>query len=110
MQVGGTTTFSVAFTSTTGTATDPTVITFLLREGIDGTEREWTYNAVPIQGTHYPTGTNPIVRDSAGAFHVVYVTRKPERHVGFWRGTGTVNQSSQVTVFVAHSDVVLVEP
>jgi len=104
-QVGNSITFSVAFTNASGSATDPTVVTFSLREHLDGTERQWTYNAVPVEGTHYPTGANPIVRDSAGAFHVVYVTRKPERHVGFWLGTGTVNQSSQTTEFVRHSDL-----
>jgi hypothetical protein len=45
------------------------------------------------------------VRDSTGNFHLVYVTRKAERHVGFWVGTGTVNQTSQTTVFVRHADV-----
>lgn len=103
--VGSTHTFSVEFTNTSGTATDPTVITFFLREHIDGTEREWTYNAVPVEGTHYPTGTNPVVKDGTGAYHLAYVPRKAERHTGFWLGTGTVNQSSQVTALVRHSEV-----
>jgi hypothetical protein len=105
MHVGGTVTFTVAFTNTSGSATDPTTVSFWLNEVVDASEREWTYNAAPVEGTHYPTGANPIVKDATGNYHVVYVTRKAERHVGFWLGTGTVNQSSQTTVFVRHTDV-----
>ncbi len=107
--VGQDLTFSVAFTNSSDVATDPTTVRFLLREGIDGTELEWLYNAVPVSGTHYPVGTNPVVRDSTGAYHVVWVSRKAERHTGFWAGAGAVNQSSQVTAFVQHSELAAID-
>ena len=44
-------------------------------------------------------------RDSTGTYHVVWVSRKAERHTGFWAGAGTVNQSSQTTAFVRHSEI-----
>ena len=84
--IGQDLTFSVVFTNTSGIAADPTTIRFLLREGIDGTELEWLYNAAPVAGTHYPVGANPIVRDSTGTYHVVWASRKAERHTGFWAG------------------------
>lgn len=98
-------TFSVVFTNTSGVEADPTVVTFWLREGIDGTELQWTYAAVPVAGTDYPVGANPVVKDSTGNYHVVWVARKPERLTAFWLGTGTVDQSSQTTVFVRHTEV-----
>lgn len=107
--IGQTLTFSVLFTDEDSIAADPTVVTFFLREGIDGTELEWTFNAVPIEGTHYPTGMNPIEKDSTGNYSLPFVSRKAERHTGFWRGTGAVNQTSQVTVFVRHSDIEAVD-
>jgi hypothetical protein len=109
--IGQLLTFSVVFTNnTTGVATDPTTVSFFLREAIDGTELQWTYNAAPVEGTHYPTGANPVVKDSTGTYHVAWVSRKAERHAGVWRGTGnSVNQASQTTAFVRHSDVVLVD-
>jgi len=107
--IGQDLTFSVVFTNTSGIAADPTTIRFLLREGIDGIELEWLYNAAPVSGTHYPVGANPIVRDSTGTYHVVWVSRKAERHTGFWAGAGAVNQSSQVTYFVRHSEVAAVD-
>jgi hypothetical protein len=43
--------FSVTFENSSGTATDPTAsVRFLLREEVDGTELEWTYNAAPVAG------------------------------------------------------------
>lgn len=111
-QIGQLLTFSVIFTNnTTGVAADPTTVRFLLRESIDGTELEWAYNAAPVEGTHYPTGANPVVKDSTGTYHVAWVSRKAERHTGYWQGTGnSVNQASQTTAFVRHSDVLLMEP
>lgn len=104
-------TFSVQFTNTSGTATDPTTVVFFLREGVDNTELQWTYNASPVSGTHYPSGMNPVVRDSSGAYHVVFVARKPERHTGFWKGTGnSVDQTSTSTAFVRHAAIDLAEP
>jgi hypothetical protein len=109
-QIGQLLTFAVAFTNTSGVATDPTTVRFMLHEGIDGTELEWLYNAAPTEGTHYPVGANPIVRDSAGSYHVAWVSRKPERHVGFWKGAGnSVNQTSQSAAFVRHSDVAIMD-
>ena len=107
--VGQDLTFSVVFTNSSDIATDPTTVRFLLREGIDGTELEWLYNAAPVSGTHYPVGANPVVRDSTGTYHVVWLARKAERLTGFWAGTGTVNQSSQVTFFVRHSEVAAID-
>lgn len=104
-QIGQALTYSIVFTNSSSIAADPTVVQFWLREAVDGTELEWTYNAAPVEGTHYPTGANPIVKDSTGTYHVIWVSRKPERHVGFWSGPGVVNQSSQTTAFVRHSDV-----
>lgn len=104
-------TFSVQFTNTSGIAADPTTVVFFLREEVDGTELQWTYNAAPTEGTHYPTGMNPVVRDASGQYHVVFVARKPERHTGFWKGTGnSVNQTSAVTAFVRHAAISLAEP
>lgn len=109
--IGQLLTFSIQFTNTSGIAADPTVVKFYLREEVDGTELEWTYNAAPTEGTHYPTGMNPVVRDSAGAYHVAFVARKPERHTGVWKGSGnSVNQSSLTTAFVRHATIALVEP
>jgi hypothetical protein len=107
--VGQDLTFSVVFTNSSDIATDPTVVNFWLREGIDGTELEWTYNAAPVSGTHYPTGMNPVVKDSTGTYHVVFTARKAERHTGFWQGSGTVNQTNQVTYFVRHSEVAAID-
>jgi hypothetical protein len=92
-----------------GVATDPTLIQFFLREQIDGTFLEWIYNAAPVAGTHYPLGMNPMVRGSAGNYSVAFDARKPEALIGFWRGTGTVNDSTQVTAFVRHVDIPAVD-
>lgn len=102
-------TYSVVFENSAGTAADPSVVRFFLREGVDGTELEWTYNASPVSGTHYPVGANPVVKDATGTYHVVWVSRKPERHTGFWLGSGTVFQSQQETQNVRHSEVGAVE-
>lgn len=107
--VGSLLTFSVEFTNSSSEDADPTVVQFWLREGVDGTELEWTYNAVPVSGTHYPVGANAMIRDSLGNYHVDWVTRKPERHTGFWQGTGTVSQTSQATALVRHTDIAGVE-
>lgn len=108
--IGQAITYSVVFTNSSGVETDPTTIRFFLREGVDGTELEWTYNAAAVEGTHYPVGANAVVRSSAGNFSVKWVSRKPERHVGFWSGAGnSVDQTSQTTYFVRHSDVELID-
>lgn len=97
---------SPTFQTSAGTATDPTTATkFYMREEIDGTELEWTYNAAPVAGTHYPVGMQPIVRVSAGLFTVAYDTRKPERVTGLWVGTGTVFDAVQQTLFVRHVEI-----
>jgi hypothetical protein len=101
---------SPTFATSAGTATDPTVVKFYLREHVDGTELEWTYNATPTEGTHYPTGMQPIVRASAGVYSVAYDGRKPERVTGFWVGTGTVYDALQETLFVRHSELALLDP
>lgn len=96
---------SPTFATSAGTATDPTVVKFYLREEVDGTELEWTYNASPTSGTHYPVGMQPVVRVSAGLFTVAYDSRKPERVTGMWVGTGTVYDAAQETLFVRHAPI-----
>lgn len=108
--IGSSHSFSILFENAAGTATDPTSIRFFLREELDGAELEWTYNAAPVEGTHYPTGMNPITRASAGSYALSWVTRKPERQTGVWVGFGTVFSSEQQTIFVRHSDVAARDP
>lgn len=109
--VGSLLTWAVKFTNSTGSDADPTEVTFLLREELDGTELEWTYDGSPVEGTHYPTGMNPIEKDSTGDFHLEFVSRKPERHTGFWEGNGNdVFQTTQTTAFVRHSLLEAMEP
>jgi hypothetical protein len=104
--VGQAITYSIVFTNSSGVETDPTTARFFLREGVDGVEQLWTYNAAAVEGTHYPTGATPIIKDGTGNYSVEWVTRKPERHVGFWHGVGNdVDQTSQTTYFVRHSDL-----
>lgn len=102
--------FAHTFTNSSGTATDPTTaIKFYLREELDGTELEWTYNASAVEGTHYPTGMQPIVRASQGAYSVAYDTRKTERVTGFFVGTGTVFDAVQLTLFVRHPELAMLD-
>lgn len=96
---------SPTFQTSAGTATDPTVVKFYMREEVDGTELEWTYNASPVAGTHYPVGMQPVARASAGVYSVPYDTRKPERVTGLWVGTGTVYDAVQQTLFVRHVEI-----
>lgn len=107
--VGSTLTFTKKFVDANGADADPSTVKFYLREGIDGVELEWTFNAAPVEGTHYPIGFNPIVKDSTGDYHVLVVARKPERQTGAWRGVGGVNDSSQTTYFVRHSEVSILD-
>jgi len=109
-EIGALITWSQNFTNSAGADADPTVVKFYLREEVDGTELEWTYAAVPVEGTDYPTGMNAVVKDSTGDYHVDFVTRKAERHTGRWRGSGTIFQASASTVFVRHSLIELAEP
>jgi hypothetical protein len=103
--IGDPLTFPVLFTNASGTASDPTTVRFFLLEGVDGTELEWTYDASPVSGTHYPVGANPITKSATGTYSLVWVSRKPERHTGFWLGSGTTFQSQQDAQFVRHSEV-----
>ena len=103
--IGDPLTFSTLFTNAAGTAADPTTVRFFLVEGVDGTELEWSYNVSAVAGTHYPVGANPVVKNATGDYSVVWVSRKPERHTGFWLGSGTVFQSQQDAQFVRHSEV-----
>mgnify|MGYP001558571378 FL=1 len=107
--IGQDLTFSVVFTNTSDVAADPTTVRFFLREGIDGTELEWIYNAAAVEGTHYPVGANSMVKDSTGTYHVIWVSRKAERHTGVWLGAGAINQTSQTTAFVRHSEIEAVD-
>lgn len=110
IELGTRHTFGHVFRDGDGDATDPTVVKFYLREEVDGTELEWTYNAVPVAGTHYPVGMNPIVRNGAGDFEVAYDARKPERVSGFFLGTGTVYEGVAFTLFVRHSAIAILDP
>lgn len=102
--------WSKKFTDSVGADADPTVVKFFLREELTATELEWTYNAAPVSGTDYPTGMNPLVKDSTGDYHVNFVYRKPERHTGRWQGSGTIFQAGEETTLVRHSALVLAEP
>lgn len=108
--IGSLIVWSKKFTDTAGADADPTSIKFFLREEIDGTELEWTYNAAPTEGTHYPTGMNPVVKDSTGDYHVNFIARKAERLTGRWLGSGTYFDANETTNFVRHSLLVLAEP
>lgn len=113
MNIGDQTSFTAHFATITGTDTDPTTVKFFLREELDGTELEWTYAGSPVQGTDYPTGMNPVVKDSAGDYSVLYICRKAERVTGIFKYTNTallVLTQNQKTVFVRHAGVALVEP
>ena len=107
-EIGTLIVWSKLFTNAAGAAADPDVVRFKLREEVDGTELEWSYTtsgAVVVT----PTGQNNIVRDSAGTFHVNFVSRKPERLTGYWLGTGAIFQASTVTVMVRHSLITSVD-
>ncbi|MES2211304.1 MAG: hypothetical protein V4515_14170 [Chloroflexota bacterium] len=91
------------------TPTDPTVVRFLLREHVDGTELEWTYNAAPVSGTHYPVGMNPVVKNGTGDYSVAYDSRKPERVTGFFVGTGVVFDATATTLFVRHAEIAAID-
>ena len=107
--LGSSYTFTFHVENAAGADADPTTVVFWLREWIDGTELQWTFNASPVSGTHYPAGMNPIVKDSTGDYSLVWVTRKPERNAGFWQGIGSVYYSKPEVVFVRHSEVEAVE-
>ena len=105
--------FSVLFLDSAGADVDPTLVRFYLREELDGTELEWVFNAVPTEGTHYPTGQNPVVKDSTGDYHVNYFARKAERVSAYYKAVGgsavTTVQGIR-TAFVRHAGIALVEP
>ena len=102
--------FEVLFSDSAGDPGDPDSVRFLLREGVDGSELEWIYDASPTEGTHFPTGMQPIVRASEGVYTLQFVTRKPERHTGVWLGSGTIFQTTHTTAFVRHSELDALEP
>lgn len=103
--IGSTLTFSVTFTNAAGAVANPDLVEFWLREEIDGTELQWTMNGATGASISTPAGMNALVRDSTGVFHLSFVARKAERHSGYWRGSGTIFQASEDTVFVRHSAI-----
>lgn len=103
-------TFQKVFTNSAGTATDPTLIKLYLREEIDQTELEWTYNASPVSGTHYPAGMNAMVRNGTGDYSVAYVLRKPERITAAFVGTGAVVDAEVITVLVRYTGIDALDP
>lgn len=107
--LGSSYTFTFHVENAAGADADPTTVIFWLRECIDGTELQWTFNASPVSGTHFPVGMNAIVKDSVGDYSLVWVTRKPERHGAWWQGIGTVFYSRAETLFVRHSEIAAVE-
>jgi len=109
IELGELKTFTQKFTTTAGVDADPVVVELWLREGIDGTELQWTYTTIGAVTTS-PTGfTSVIVRDSAGDFHLDFNARKPERITAQWVGTGTVSVFPPETVFVRHSEIVALD-
>ena len=105
--------FTGHFEDSTGADVDPTTVKFYLREEVDGTELEWTYNVTPVSGTDYPAGQNAVAKDSTGDYSVLYVARKPERLTAYWKPTkSTLTTTTQnlSTVFVRHAGINLVEP
>jgi hypothetical protein len=109
-EVGDLIVWSKVFTNAAGAGTDPDVVTFFLREEVDGTELEWSYTTSGAVTTS-PTGfTSVIVRASAGTFSLSEVGRKPERLTGWWRGAGTIFQARPLTIFVRHSLIHAIEP
>ncbi len=111
--IGDQISFTAHFATAAGTDTDPTTVKFFLREELDGTELEWTFNAAPVSGTHYPAGQNPIVKDSTGDFSVLFVARKAERITAMFTYTNTallVLTQNLRTVLIRHAGINLVEP
>lgn len=101
--IGSVLPFGHLFKNAAGTATDPTVVTFKLVEGIDGTELVWTYTTSG-GATTSPTGFSTVItRTSAGLFALSHTARKPERHTGIWSGTGTVINPKVETFLVRHT-------
>lgn len=107
--VGSQITFSETFLNSSGVATDPSTVTFRLREAVDGTELVWIYSASPVSGVNYPVGASAMTKTGTGVYQVNWTARKPERLVGHWTGTGTVVQSDEVAYFVSHSGVEAVD-
>jgi hypothetical protein len=102
--------FTHTFLNSSGTATDPTTVKFYLREQVDGSEYEWTYNASPVSGTHYPVGMQPVTKSGTGIYAVAYDAKKPERVTGMFVGTGVVYDSEQTTLFVRHAEIATLDP
>lgn len=101
--IGSVLPFGHLFENAAGSATDPTVVTFTLVEGIDGTELVWTYTTSGAVTTSPDGFSTVITRTSAGLFALSHTARKPERHTGVWRGTGSVVNPKQETFLVRHS-------
>jgi hypothetical protein len=109
IEIGELHTFSQKFTTSAGVDADPATVEFWLREGIDGTELQWTITN-PGLVTTSPTGfSSVIVRDSAGDFHLDFNARKPERLTGHWVGVGTVLVNAPETVFVRYSGIFAID-
>lgn len=86
--IGDMQTLSIAFTDSAGTATDPTGITFKMREP-DGTE------------TNYVHGTDAqLVKDSVGNYHVDWLFSQSGRHVFKFSGTGAINTAEQQEIYI----------
>jgi hypothetical protein len=105
IEIGEVHRFSQKFTDAAGADADPVFVEFWLREGVDGTELQWTYTTIgPV--TTSPAGFSSIIaKDSVGDFHLDFNARKPERLTGHWVGVGTVLVNAPETVFVRYSGI-----
>lgn len=110
IEIGELYVFTQKFTTAAGVDADPTLVEFWLREGIDGTELQWTMTGATGVAVTTPTGMNALVKDSVGDFHLNFNARKPERISAQWVGAGTVLVFPPETVFVRHSSIAALEP
>lgn len=88
-----------------GVAADPTTVRLRVREEIDGTEREWIYAAVAVEGTHFPVGFTSMQKEATGDYFVEYPARKPERVTAVWTSTGSPTDVTEETVFVRRTGI-----
>ena len=92
--VGDNRRLSVTFKDIAGTETDPTVVTFKMREP-DGALTTFVY----------PTDSE-LVRTAAGKFQVDWPIAKQGRHVGAWVGTGAAETMEEFEFYARASDAV----
>jgi hypothetical protein len=109
-EIGSLIVFTKKFINAAGADADPALVEFWLREEVDGAELQWTKVGGVGGAVVTPGGMNPIVFVDTGDYSLSFVTRKPERITGFWRGAGTIFDAAVSTVLVRHSLIVAVDP